>query len=206
MQQALQRSRGLQPVGVAIPSTSLRLRSSHTCRRGSPPGPHQPQRVTPVQGMRRSPVITPDITLGSGDEEQSVGLFQYLLSQRIIFCGGYIDDKMCTKIVGSLMALDAASQTEEIRLYINSPGGSPYAVLGLVDTLQTIKAPVQTLALGACYSYASLVLAAGNKGKRLAMKNTRIMMTQPMGGSQGDWWQVSKTVEELNALYQLFAR
>ena len=72
--------------------------------------------------------------------------------------------------------------------------------------MQSIKPRIQTVAMGACYSYASLVLAAGSPGMRYSMKNTRIMMTQPMGGSAGTWWEISKTVEELNALYQLFCR
>lgn len=67
---------------------------------------------------------------------------------------------MCTQVVGSLMALEQLDEKAEIRMYINSPGGSPYAVLGLVDTMLSIKPPIQTLALGACYSYASLVLVS----------------------------------------------
>ncbi|KAG2495198.1 hypothetical protein HYH03_006804 [Edaphochlamys debaryana] len=133
-------------------------------------------------------------------------LFRYLLTQRIIFVQGYINDKIATQIVGALLALEQVDETEDIRLYINSPGGQPYSVLGIVDAMQAIKPDVQTVALGACYSYSSLMLAAGTKGKRFAMKNTRIMMTQPMGGSQGDIYAIKKTVEELNALYQIFSR
>lgn len=131
---------------------------------------------------------------------------QYLLRNRIVFLSGYVNDKIATQVVGSLLALEAMDEEEDIRLYINSSGGQPYSIVGIVDTIQQIKPQVQTLALGACYSYSSLILAAGAKGKRAAMKNTRIMMTQPMGGSQGDWYQIEKTVTELNAIYQLFAR
>jgi len=157
-------------------------------------------------GIRRSPVITPDVTVGKGEEETSIDLFNYLLRQRIIFLAGYVNDKMATQIVGSLLALEALDEEEDIRIYINSPGGQPYSVFGVLDAIKSIKPDVQTLGLGACYSYASLILAAGTKGKRFAMKNTRIMMTQPMGGSQGDIYQIRKTVEELNAIYQLSAR
>lgn len=164
------------------------------------------QRDVQVRGIRRSPNVAPDIQIGQGDDAMQMDLFRYLLSNRIIFVAGYINDKMATQIVGALMALEAVDETEDIRLYINSPGGQPYSVLGVVDAVQSIKPDVQTVALGACYSYSSLLLAAGTKGKRYAMKNTRIMMTQPMGGSQGDIYQIKKTVEELNAIYQIFSR
>ncbi|GLC36932.1 hypothetical protein PLESTB_000177000 [Pleodorina starrii] len=159
-----------------------------------------------ARGIRRSPVVTPDIQIGQGDDAIQMDLYRYLLTNRIIFIGGYVNDKMATQIVGSLMALEAVDETEDIRLYINSPGGQPYSILGVVDAIQSIKPDVQTVALGACYSYSSLLLAAGTKGKRYAMKNTRLMMTQPMGGSQGDIYQIKKTVEELNAIYQIFCR
>lgn len=131
---------------------------------------------------------------------------QYLLQQRIIYLGAYINDKVATQIVASLLALEKADPDEEIRLYINSPGGYPYAVFGIVDTMMQLKCPIQTVALGACYSYSTLVLAAGKRGSRYSMKNTRIMMTQTMGGSQGNWYQVEKTVQELNALYQMVCK
>nr|7EKO_A Chain A, ATP-dependent Clp protease proteolytic subunit [Chlamydomonas reinhardtii]7EKQ_A Chain A, ATP-dependent Clp protease proteolytic subunit [Chlamydomonas reinhardtii] len=164
------------------------------------------RRNVEARGIRRSPVVTPDIQIGHGEDAIEMDLYRYLLSNRIIFIGGYINDKMATQIVGSLMALEAVDENEDIRIYINSPGGQPYSVLGVVDAMQSIKPDVQTVALGACYSYASLVVAAGTKGKRYAMKNTRLMMTQPMGGSQGDIYQIKATVEELNALYQIFSR
>jgi len=133
-------------------------------------------------------------------------LMNYLLRQRIIFLSGYVNDKLATQIVGSLLALEAMDEEEDIRLYINSSGGQPYSVIGVVDTIQSIKPQVQTVALGAVYSYSSLILAAGTPGKRYSMKNTRIMMTQPSGGSQGDVYQINATVKELNALYQLMAK
>lgn len=167
----------------------------------------KPVRLPPIAArQRRSPVIAPDIAFRDGDQENYMDLFQYLLRNRIVMVSGFINDKISTQVVGSLLALEALDEDEEIRLYINSPGGSPYAVLGVVDTLLSIKCPVSTVAMGAVYSYSSLLLAAGNKGKRYAMKNTRIMMTQPSGGSQGSWYQIEKTVQELNALYQLYCR
>ncbi|KAI8463860.1 MAG: Clp protease-domain-containing protein [Monoraphidium minutum] len=160
----------------------------------------------PVNAQRRSPVIAPDIAIGNGDDATFMDLYNYLLRQRIIFLSGYVNDKLATQVVGSLLALEAMDDEEEIRLYINSPGGQPYSIIGLVDTMQSIKPPIKTVALGAAYSYASLLVGAGTKGRRYSMKNTRIMMTQPMGGSQGDIYQIAATVAELNAIYQLIAR
>ncbi|GFH28324.1 ATP-dependent Clp protease proteolytic subunit [Haematococcus lacustris] len=112
--------------------------------------------------------------------QTSIDLFNYLLRQRIIFLTGYVNDKVATQIVGSLMALDTMDQEEDIRMYINSSGGQPYSIFGVLDAMKAVKPDIQTLGLGACYSYASLILAAGTPGKRFSMKNTRIMMTQPM--------------------------
>lgn len=162
--------------------------------------------MAPLNAQRRSPVIAPDIAIGSGEDQSFMDLFNYLLRQRIVFLSGYVNDKLATQIVGSLLALEAMDEEEEIRVYINSPGGQPYSIIGVVDTMQAIKPPIKTVALGACYSYASLLVAAGTKGRRYSMKNTRIMMTQPMGGSQGDIYQIAETVKELNAIYQLIAR
>lgn len=145
-------------------------------------------------------------THNNNNKQTFTDLYNYLLRQRIVFLSGYVNDKLATQIVGSLLALEAVDEEEEIRVYINSPGGQPYSIIGVVDTMQAIKPPIKTVALGACYSYASLLVAAGTKGRRFSMKNTRLMMTQPMGGSQGDIYQVAETVKELNAIYQLVAR
>nr|ACJ24246.1 hypothetical protein [Dunaliella viridis] len=182
--------------GLVLPPQSL-CATHHACKQPKPcmaTPSSSPRLVLPSQrklrrsgtdvstaGIRRSPVITPDVVVGKGEEETSIDLFNYLLRQRIIFIAGYVNDKVATQIVGALLALEAIDEEEDIRIYINSPGGQPYSVFGVVDAIKSIKPDVQTLGLGACYSYASLILAAGSKGKRFAMKNTRIMMTQPMG-------------------------
>eukprot|EP00199_Chlamydomonas_sp_CCMP681_P006880 CAMPEP_0119108398 /NCGR_PEP_ID=MMETSP1180-20130426/14165_1 /TAXON_ID=3052 ORGANISM="Chlamydomonas cf sp, Strain CCMP681" /NCGR_SAMPLE_ID=MMETSP1180 /ASSEMBLY_ACC=CAM_ASM_000741 /LENGTH=292 /DNA_ID=CAMNT_0007094005 /DNA_START=14 /DNA_END=889 /DNA_ORIENTATION=+ len=193
------------------PLLHARVSSSLECSTRSPgvaePSSRRHARNITTAGIRRSPLIQPGVIIGEGHEdEQTMDIFNYLLRQRIIFLAGYINDKMATQIVGSLLALEAMDEEEDIRIYINSTGGQPYSVFGILDAIQSIKPDVQTLGLGCCYSYASLVLAAGAPGKRSAMKNTRIMMTQPMGGSSGDIYQIKRTVEELNAVYQMSAR
>eukprot|EP00879_Flechtneria_rotunda_P010376 GHRR01010852.1.p1 GENE.GHRR01010852.1~~GHRR01010852.1.p1 ORF type:complete len:215 (+),score=50.35 GHRR01010852.1:214-858(+) len=122
------------------------------------------RRLSPVQARRRSPVIAPDIIIGKGEEQMGMDLFNYLLRQRVIFLSGYVNDKLATQIVGSLLALEAMDEEEEIRMYINSPGGTPYSVIGVVDAMQSIKPPIQTVALGACYSYSSLLLVRACRG------------------------------------------
>lgn len=164
------------------------------------------RRDVSAASRRRSPVIMPDITIGKGEQEQGIDLYSYLLRQRIVFVSGYMNDKLASQVVGSLLALEAVDETQDIRLYLNCSGGQPYSVFGVLDTMAALKPDIQTYGLGACYSYASLILGAGTKGKRHAMKNTRIMMSQPMGGSQGDMYAIEKTVEELNAIYQMVAR
>eukprot|EP00798_Chlamydomonas_sp_ICE-L_P018460 gene18460-24942_t len=120
-----------------------------------------------AQAQRRSPNVTPDVVVGKGQDEQHLDLYNYLLRQRIIFLGGYVNDKMATQIVGSLLALEQLDEEEEIRIYINSTGGQPYSIFGVLDTMKSIKPPIQTVALGACYSYASLLLAEVFRQERL---------------------------------------
>lgn len=130
-------------------------------------------------------------------------LYEYLLRQRIIMVGEYINDKVATKIVASLMALEQVDENAEIRLYLNTPGGQPYSVFGVADAIKSVKPPVSTVGLGTAYSYSSILLGAGTKGRRFATKNCRIMMTMPMGGSEGSHFAIERTVQELNALYQM---
>jgi len=122
----------------------------------------------------------------------------YLLRNRIIFIGSRIADEQATQIVASLLALEAMDSTSDIKLYINSPGGSPYSVIAILDTLQTLKPDVCTIAFGQCASTATLLLASGTKGKRCAMPNTRIMMHQPAGGAMGSADEVNIQAAELN--------
>ncbi|KAG1656028.1 hypothetical protein FOA52_005656 [Chlamydomonas sp. UWO 241] len=189
---------GVAPRSAACsPSAALRCPATATGRT---------VRDVSAAAVRRSPVIAPDVRVGRGDEEAYVDLRTYLLRQRIVFLSGYVNDKIATQVVGSLLALAEVDDKTDIKLYINCNGGQPYSIFGVLDTIKSIKPDVQTYALGACYSYASMILASGAKGKRHAMKNTRIMMSQPMGGSAGDMYAVEKTVQELNAIYQMVAR
>src|SRR5690606_28141921 len=131
-----------------------------------------------------------------------------LLKDRIIFLGSPIDDDVANSVIAQLLFLAAEDPEKDIYLYINSPGGSVTAGLGIYDTMQYIKPDVSTICVGMAASMGSLLLAAGAKGKRFALPNSEIMIHQPLGGVRGqatdikihaDW--ILKTKEKLNQIY-----
>jgi ATP-dependent Clp protease protease subunit len=117
--------------------------------------------------------------------ERSYDIFSRLLMDRIVFLGTPIDDNVANIIIAQLLFLQAEDQEKDIYLYINSPGGSVYAGLAIYDTMQYLTAPVNTMCMGMAASMGALLLAAGKDGKRSALPNSRIMIHQPSGGSQG---------------------
>lgn len=117
--------------------------------------------------------------------ERSYDIFSRLLMDRIVFLGAPVDDTVANIIIAQLLFLQAEDPEKDIYLYINSPGGSVYAGLAIYDTLQYMSAPVNTMCMGMAASMAAVLLAAGTKGKRSALPNSRIMIHQPSGGSQG---------------------
>jgi ATP-dependent Clp protease protease subunit len=141
--------------------------------------------------------MQPAIPLGDTADDYT-DLMSYLLRNRIIFVGARIDDQLATQTVAQILALEAIDPTADIRLYINSAGGSPYAVVGMLDTIRAIQPQVSTVAMGNCSSTATVLLAAGAKGKRFAMPSTRIMMHQPAGGAMGSADEVNIQASELN--------
>lgn len=120
-----------------------------------------------------------------------------LLRQRIVFLGSNMDDFVADAIISQLLLLDAQNPAKDIRLFINCPGGSINAAMGIFDTIQLCRADVSTIAFGLAASTASIVLAGGSKGKRLAMPNTRIMMHQPLGGASGSAIDVEIQAKEI---------
>jgi ATP-dependent Clp protease protease subunit len=117
--------------------------------------------------------------------ERSYDIFSRLLMDRIIFLGTPIDENVANIIIAELLFLQAEDPEKDIYLYINSPGGSVYAGLAIYDTMQYLTAPVNTMCMGMAASMGAVLLAAGVKGKRSALPNSRIMIHQPSGGSQG---------------------
>mmetsp|Transcript_6436 Transcript_6436/g.9881 ORF Transcript_6436/g.9881 Transcript_6436/m.9881 type:complete len:259 (+) Transcript_6436:109-885(+) len=114
-----------------------------------------------------------------------VDIYNRLYRERIIFLGSEIDDELANQVIGVMLYLDSEDDSKPIYLYINSPGGSVISGLAIYDAMQHIKSEVITINLGLAASMASFILAAGSKGKRLALPSSRIMIHQPMGGAQG---------------------
>jgi ATP-dependent Clp protease protease subunit len=117
--------------------------------------------------------------------ERSYDIFSRLLMDRIVFLGTPVDDNVANIIIAQLLFLEAEDPEKDVYMYINSPGGSVYAGLAIYDTMQYMKAPVNTMCMGMAASMGAVLLSAGLKGKRSALPNSRIMIHQPSGGSQG---------------------
>ncbi len=129
--------------------------------------------------------FVPVVIEQSSRGERSFDIFSRLLRERIIFLGTGIDDMVANLIVAQLLLLDSENPEKDIMLYINSPGGSVTAGLAIYDTMQHIRADVSTICLGQAASMGAFLLAAGTKGKRMALPHSRVLIHQPLGGAQG---------------------
>ena len=127
-------------------------------------------------------------------------VFSRLMMDRIIFLGTQVDDYTANVIQAQLLYLDSADPGKDISIYLNSPGGSVYAGLGIYDTMQFISSDVATICTGMAASMAAVLLTAGAKGKRSALKHSRIMIHQPMGGAQGQASDIEITAREIQKL------
>src|SRR5258708_1089198 len=129
-------------------------------------------------------MIIPSIVETTGRGERIYDIYSLLLKKRIVFLGTPINDQIANLMVAQLLWLDREDPEREIQMYINSPGGVIYAGLAIYDTMQLIKAPVSTFAIGVTASFGTVLLTAGAKGKRHAMPNATIHMHQPLRGPQ----------------------
>lgn len=129
--------------------------------------------------------FVPVVIEQSSRGERSFDIFSRLLRERIIFLGTPIDDMVANLIVAQLLLLDSENPEKDIMLYINSPGGSVTAGFAIYDTMQHIRADVSTICLGQAASMGAFLLAAGTKGKRMALPHSRVLIHQPLGGAQG---------------------
>ena len=130
-------------------------------------------------------VLIPYVVERTSSGERSYDLYSRLLEDRIIFLSGEIDDAVANTVVAQLIYLEGKDPTKDISLYINSPGGSVSAGMAIYDTMNYIKCDVSTICIGLAASMGAFLLAAGAKGKRYALKNSEIMIHQPLGGAQG---------------------
>ena len=127
----------------------------------------------------------------------SMDVFSRLMMDRIIFLGVPIDDTVANIIQAQLLYLDSVDSTKDISIYINSPGGNVHSGLGIYDTMQFISSDIQTICTGMAASMGAVLLTAGSKGKRSALRHSRIMIHQPMGGAQGQAADIEITAREI---------
>lgn len=139
--------------------------------------------------------------------ERAYDIYSRLLKDRIIFIGSPIDDGAANAIIAQLLFLESANQKEDIKMYINSPGGSVSAALAIYDTMQYVRPEIQTICIGMAASAAALLLSAGKKGKRMVLPNSEVMIHQVLGGASGQATDVDiharhilKTRDRLNKI------
>ena len=141
--------------------------------------------------------FVPVVIEQSSRGERSFDIFSRLLRERIIFLGTPVYDMVANLIVAQLLLLDSENPEKDIMLYINSPGGSVTAGLAIYDTMQHIRADVQTICLGQAASMGAFLLCSGAKGKRMALPHSRVLIHQPLGGAQGQATDIEIQAQEI---------
>lgn len=141
--------------------------------------------------------LVPMVVEQSSRGERSFDIYSRLLRERVVFLTGQVEDHMANLIVAQLLFLEAENPEKDISLYINSPGGAVSAGMAMYDTMNFIQPDVSTICLGGAYSMGSFLLAAGAKGKRYALANSRVMIHQPSGGAQGQASDIEINAREI---------
>jgi len=149
-----------------------------------------------TQGLGMVPMVIEQ----SGRGERSYDIYSRLLKERVIFMVGPVNDHVANLVVAQLLFLESENPDKDISFYINSPGGSVSAGMAIFDTMNFIKPQVSTLCTGMAASMGAFLLAAGAKGKRFSLPNSKVMIHQPSGGSQGQAREILKTREQLNKI------
>ena len=145
-------------------------------------------------------MLIPTVIEKTSMGERAYDIYSRLLKENIVFLAGPIDDHVANIIVAQLLFLSHEDSKKDITLYVNSPGGSVYAGLGIYDTMQYVEPNVATCCVGIAASMAAVLLCAGEKGKRSALKHSRVMIHQPMGGAQGQASEIEITYNEIQKL------
>jgi ATP-dependent Clp protease protease subunit len=141
--------------------------------------------------------MVPIVIEQSGRGERAYDIYSRLLRERVIFLVGPVNDQTANLVVAQMLFLESENPDKDISLYINSPGGSVSAGMSIFDTMQFIKPDVSTLCMGLAASMGAFLLAAGTKGKRFALPNSRIMIHQPLGGAQGQATDIEIQAREI---------
>ncbi|OGY46305.1 MAG: ATP-dependent Clp endopeptidase, proteolytic subunit ClpP [Candidatus Buchananbacteria bacterium RIFCSPHIGHO2_01_FULL_44_11] len=141
--------------------------------------------------------LIPTVVEKSSFGERAYDIYSRLLKERIIFLGAPIDDAVANTVIAQLLFLESEDSKKDIKLYINTPGGSVTAGLAIYDTMQYVKADVTTICIGMAASMGAVLLAAGAKGKRIALPNSEIMLHQVMGGAEGQATDIKIRAEHI---------
>ena len=150
---------------------------------------------------KKMPVgLTPYIIEERPMNVASMDVFSRLMMDRIIFLGEAINDYVANIVTAQLLFLESTDRARDIQMYLNSPGGSVYAGLGIYDTMQIINPDVSTICTGIAASMSAVLMCAGSKGKRTALKHSRIMIHQPLGGAEGQASDIEITAREIGKL------
>jgi ATP-dependent Clp protease protease subunit len=147
--------------------------------------------------------LVPMVVEQSSRGERAYDIFSRMLKERIIFLTGPFEDGMATLICAQLLFLESENPKKEIAMYINSPGGQVTSALAIYDTMQYIKSPVSTVCMGMAASAGSLILQAGEKGQRISLPNSKIMVHQPSGGARGMATDMEIQVEDMRKTKKL---
>lgn len=142
-------------------------------------------------------ILIPTVIEKSQFGERAYDIYSRLLRERIIFMGGPIDDYSANIVIAQLLYLESEDPKKDIKLYINSPGGSVTATLAIIDTMNHIKPDVSTVCIGVAASGGAWLLSAGTKGKRFVLPNAEVMIHQPLGGAQGQATDIAITAENI---------
>lgn len=160
----------------------------------------------PSQSMDPLSSVIPIVVEKTGQGERSWDIYSRLLKERIIFIGDEVSDHAANVIIAQLLYLQFENKTQDISLYINSPGGSVTAGLAIYDTMQFVTCDIATYCLGQAASMGAVLLAAGTKGKRFALPHARIMIHQPWGGTRGTTADIEIQAEEIKRLKGLLQK
>src|ERR1700738_5236318 len=176
---------------------------------GSVFNPRDPKWIKESREVMEPRGIIPAVIESTPRGERSWDLYSRLLKERIIFIGTPIDDNVANSIVAQLLYLQSEDATKDINMYINSPGGSIYAGLGIYDTMQWVRPDVSTVCMGMAMSMGAVLLAGGAKDKRYCCPNSTMLIPQPLGGAEGQAADIEITAREIlrlrRSLYDILA-
>jgi ATP-dependent Clp protease protease subunit len=142
-------------------------------------------------------MLIPTVIEKDREGERAYDLYSRLLKDRIVFVSGAIDDDLANIIIAQLLFLEKESESEDIQMFVNTPGGHISSGLAIIDTMKYIKCDISTIAVGQAASMGSVILALGTKGKRYALPNSKILIHQPLGGVQGQASDIAIEAEEI---------